>query len=111
MVFKFLISFDGQREMLQDEAITAALHAVAAEQVLPKAKQLADAAGLTHYSDALRVEDGTRPKGRTFSRVIADDESATAVEYGDTDTERRRILGQAANVQLNTRGGSKRTTG
>lgn len=104
MVVKYVPDYDGLKELLADPAIVAALHEVAAQQILPAAKALAQQAKLPEYAASLRVEDGVRPKGRSYSRVIADDPNATAVEYGDNDTERRRILGRAANVQVNTQG-------
>ena len=36
--------------------------------------------------------DGTRPKGRPYSRVAADADQ----EWGTSEIERRRILGRAA---------------
>jgi hypothetical protein len=96
MAFKFIPDYSGVGEIMRDEAVLAALHTTAAE-ILPKAVSLAEAATLPEYAAALRVEDGIRPKGRPFSRVIADDPQATAVEYGDGHVPRRRILGQAAN--------------
>jgi len=103
VVVKYVPDYDGLKEMLADPAIVAALHEVAAQQILPAAKALALAAKMPEYAASLRVEDGVRPKGRTYSRVIADDQSATAVEFGDNATQRRRILGTAANVQVNVR--------
>lgn len=41
-----------------------------------------------------RVESGTRPKGRPYSRVTIDD--GAAQEWGTSRTQRRRILGRAA---------------
>ena len=103
MPFKFIPDPSFFAEINQDEALQAELHKVA-EAILPKAVALATAAGEPVFAASLRVEDGVRPKGRSFSRVIADDPSATAVEFGANDTERRRILGEAAGTQVNTRG-------
>jgi len=103
MPFKFIPDPSFFAEINKNEAVTAELHKVA-EAILPKAVALANAAGETAFAESLRVEDGVRPKGRAFSRVIADDASAAAVEFGSNDTDRRRILGQAAGTQVNTRG-------
>lgn len=89
-----LLAMDGVREALHQEA----------EKRLAVARQLAEADGMSQFASSLRVEDGTRPKGRPYSQVVADDPQGEAVEFGDTDTERRRILGRAGNVQINTQG-------
>ena len=102
MPFKYVHDPSFFAEISKDPELHAALHAVA-EAILPKAVALATAAGETVFAASLRIEDGVRPKGRAFSRVIADDPSATAVEFGANDTERRRILGEAAGTQVNTR--------
>ena len=102
MPFKYVPDPGFFAEINKDPELHAALHAVA-EEILPKAVALATAAGETVFAESLRVEDGIRPKGRAYSRVIADFDGATAVEHGDNNVERRRILGQAANTQVNTR--------
>ena len=95
MAFKYLPDYAGVGELMRSDAVTEALSEVSAK-MLPEARSLAAAANLPEYAAALRVEDGVRPKGRPFSRVIADDPAATAHEYGDGHVPRRRILGQVA---------------
>jgi hypothetical protein len=95
MAFKFVPDHAGIGEIMRSDEVRAGLHATA-EALLPKAEALAKDANLPEYAASLRVEDGTRPKGRPYSRLIADDPAATAHEHGDTHVERRRILGQTA---------------
>jgi len=102
MPFKYVPDPSFFAQINQYQAVQDELHAVA-EKILPKAVALATEAGETAFAASLRVEDGIRPKGRAYSRVIADFDGATAVEHGDNNVERRRILGQAANTQVNTR--------
>jgi hypothetical protein len=81
------------------EMVTAVLQDVA-DEVLKRAKELAAEAGQDDFAASLHMELQTRPKGRTQALVIADSDNAEAVEYGDTNTQRYRILGQAAGVQV-----------
>lgn len=89
--------YSGIREVMQSDKVREALHHHA-EQILPRAKELAKAAKLPEFAVSLKVEDGTRPKGRPYSRVTADHPDGEKIEWGDTNTNRRRILGQAANI-------------
>ena len=41
------------------------------------------------------VEEGTRPKGRPYGRVLCDDVDQ---EYGTADTPKIRLLGRAAGI-------------
>lgn len=71
-----------------------------AKAILEKAQELARAAGYDEYADQLRIETGERPRGRPYIRVIADTDDASDIEFGDTGTERLRILGRAGNVVI-----------
>lgn len=98
MPFVFIPDPDGIRELMQSDEIRAELHDVA-EKILPVAQRLAGAAKQHAFQAALKLQDGTRPKGRPYSRVIADYPDGEKVEFGDTAHARRRILGQAANIK------------
>lgn len=99
MVIKFIPSEKGLGE-ISALATGEPEFQVLAKAILAKAQQLAKDAGLDDYEANLRIEQGVRPKGRGYVRVIADDPTATAVEYGDDDMERLRILGQASGVTI-----------
>jgi hypothetical protein len=101
MVLKYVPSFKGigETSVLASEDVDEAIQK-AAEQILENAKALAEAAGLTAYADSLKIETGTRPKGRGYVRVIADADDAAAREWGDSDNDRLRILGRASNVHI-----------
>lgn len=85
-------------------AVAEPLIQAAAEQVLQRAKEIAESEGLAEYAATLRIVTGVRPKGRGYRQILADDPSGEKYEWGDDDTERRRILGQAAGVTVNVRG-------
>lgn len=71
-----------------------------AEAVRDRAKAIANSAGDSDLADSYRVEEGTRPRGRPYARIITDHERAEGAEYGDEGVDRLRILGRAANVQV-----------
>lgn len=101
MVFKYLPSYGGVGEVSQIAAEASDdVIAEVAQKVLEEAIRLARDAGLDDYASSLRVDTGARPKGRGFRRVIADDDNATAVEHGDSDNDRLRILGRASGVNV-----------
>lgn len=85
----------GIGKVMRSRKVRRALRTVA-DQVEPRAKALARAEVSDDFADAIYVEEDTRPKGRPTARVIADREDAEAIEFGDTNRERRRILGRAA---------------
>ncbi|MDT0381431.1 hypothetical protein RM572_21975 [Streptomyces sp. DSM 42041] len=85
----------GIGEVMRSKQVRGALRKVA-DQVEPRAKSLARTEVSDEFAEAIRVEEDTRPKGRPTARVIADREDAEQVEFGDTNQERRRILGRAA---------------
>lgn len=60
-----------------------------ADRLADRVNQL-DAASPDPDVTAIRT-DGTRPKGRPYSRVAV----PTSAEYGDHNTDKRRLLGQA----------------
>ena len=100
MPAEFVPDYEGIGEVMRSEAVAAELHRVA-ETVLSRARSLASQQGETAFANALRVDDGVRPKGRPYSRVVADDAAAEGVEFGsNTHPIRRRILGQAAEVKI-----------
>lgn len=96
----FVMDDDAFKSILNEPGIREELHRVAEEQVLARATSLAAQAGLTELAASLRVEDGVRPGGRPYSRVIADHDDAERYEHGDSKTQRYRILGRAAGVRI-----------
>lgn len=76
-------------EAMQSKTVRAAL-AARADKIANTAKSIAS-------NEKAKVdierEDGTRPKGRPFSRVYSSDVDG---EWGTAYTEQRRILGRAA---------------
>lgn len=78
-----------------DDAIQAA-----AQKILAEAQRLAEADGMTAYAAELRIDTGARPKGRGYARVVADSADAAKLEWGDSENERLRILGRAANIRI-----------
>lgn len=67
------------------------------EALEAKAQQLASRANSLGSSEGVkmnaRVVEGIRPKGRPFANVESDN---VGQEWGDRNTERRRILGRVA---------------
>lgn len=58
-----------------------------------RADRIAVAARAIDPEADIQRSDGTRPKGRPYSRVTSDDVPG---EWGDSNTARRRTLGRAA---------------
>ncbi|MFF9894973.1 hypothetical protein [Streptomyces longispororuber] len=85
----------GIGEVMRSAPVRRALRQ-AADGIEPRAKTLARAEVSEEFADAIHVEEATRPRGRPTARVVADREDGEAVEWGDTNHERRRILGRAA---------------
>ena len=77
------------RQAMQSSKVRAALRAKA-DKVAAEANILGDAEGVE--MDAT-VSDGVRPKGRPYSRVSSPN---AAQEWGDSRTERKRVLGRVA---------------
>lgn len=78
-------------EAMQSSGTRAGLKKVA-DRVQGRAAALA--ASEAPDSSPPRVVEGTRPKGRPYARVQMDD--GAAQEWGTSKTQRRRILGRAA---------------
>lgn len=100
MVIKYIPSRGGIGEVsviaaAADDAIQHAAH-----KILAEAQRLAEDAGLTEYAAALHIDTGARPKGRGYARVVAATPEAEAHEYGNSQTDRLRILGRAAGIQI-----------
>lgn len=61
----------------------------------------ATARALAQQDDAdtdITIEDGTRPKGRTFSRVVSSNYDDS--EWGTAQRKRTRALGRAAGMRV-----------
>lgn len=84
-------------EILQLDGVRKALHQTA-EKIAPRAKSIARSEGFDEFAASITVEDGTRPKGRPYSYVLADTPEGERREYGDSNTGRRRILRRAGGV-------------
>lgn len=76
-------------EAMQSEGVRDALEKKA-DALAARADQLGASEGVT-MNATVRV--GTRPKGRPFAYVESEN---VAQEFGDRNTERRRILGRVA---------------
>lgn len=85
------LHYDGIREVMQSREVRRALREQA-ERVASRARQI-DA----EFGEGVRVEDGTRPRGRPYSRVVHD--TGAEMEWGTSRTERRRVLGRAADIK------------
>lgn len=83
------ISFDLVRRAMQTQAVREAL-AKKAREIQARAEQIAASEGVELES---KVTELTRPKGRPEARVSSEN---VAQEFGNSFTERRRILGRAA---------------
>ncbi|PZH18761.1 hypothetical protein C1I97_03425 [Streptomyces sp. NTH33] len=81
--------------IMQSEQVRGALKAQA-EEIVPRAKAMARAEIGPEFADSIGISEEVRPRGRPTAKVIADREDAEAHEYGDSNTERRRVLGRAA---------------
>ncbi|GAB2732760.1 hypothetical protein [Streptomyces bullii] len=82
-------------EIMRSEQVRGALRE-RAEEIVPRARALARAEISEDFADSITVSEEIRPRGRPTAAVVADRPDAEAHEYGDTGTERRRILGRAA---------------
>lgn len=86
-------------DVMRSDPVAEALKAKA-DELCKEAIAAYDAAGLSDAAKATIVEVGVRPRGRPFAQVTVDDSGASAYEYGDSHTDRRRILGQVGNVPV-----------
>lgn len=86
---KYVPDFNGIKAVMQSAEVRAALRA-RAESVKSRANSMDPELGAY-------VTDGTRPKGRPYSRVISDDGAER--EFGSSKTARRRTLGRAAGLE------------
>lgn len=85
----FRISRELIEEAMRSKAVRDGL-AAKADKVAAAAKSIASAEA---PKTEITREDGTRPKGRPYSRVLSSDMDG---EWGTAFTEQRRILGRAA---------------
>jgi hypothetical protein len=63
-----------------------------AQSIAGTAQAIADA---EQVDTEITVEDGTRPRGRSYARVTSSNVDA---EHGTAATPRRRVLGRAAGI-------------
>ncbi len=83
------VSYEFVKEAAQSPSVRAALAARAAK-VQRRAESLAKSEDVALDS---KITNGTRPKGRPYSRVESPN---VGQEFGDSITVRRRIMGRAA---------------
>lgn len=77
-------------QAMQSQTVRAAV-AARADRIASRAKKIAQD---EEVDVTITRTDGTRPKGRPFSRVTSDNVDA---EWGTSKTSRSRIMGRAAN--------------
>lgn len=70
-----------------------------AEKIAEEARRIANETGHPDLADVVNVTS-VRPKGRGQIQVTIDSDGAAAAEWGDNETEKARILGRAAGIQL-----------
>lgn len=75
---------------LQSPGVRRKLREVA-DRKLRAAQSIAASEG---HTGPIWREDGTRPKGRPYSRIIV----RASDEFGDSETKRRRLLGRVINL-------------
>lgn len=100
MVLKYIPSFKGIGETSAIAAAADDAIQETARKILEEAKRLAEEAHEDAFAASLHIDTGARPKGRGYARVVADSDDAEAVEWGDSNKDRRRILGQAAGIKI-----------
>ena len=88
------LSYKEIQRIMQSAPVRAALQKQA-QIIAGEANRIAAAEGLDTYQAV--VESGTRPKGRPYSRAIS--YQGAEFEWGTSKTERRRILGRAADLR------------
>jgi hypothetical protein len=86
-------------EIMRSQPVRRALRE-RAEPIAERARALARSDGLDELAEAIRIEDGTRPRGRPYSQVVIDHPDGEIYEFGTTKTEARRLLGRAADVEI-----------
>lgn len=88
MAVKITITPEYIREVMQSDPVREALRK-RRDRIAQRAQVIAD----NEDVDAnVRTEEGTRPRGRPYARVLADAEQ----EFGTSRVARRRVLGRAA---------------
>ena len=89
----------------RDLIVKAMTSQLTREALREKARKLASDADRLGRSEGVelnaRVVEGTRPGGRPFANVESDN---VAQEWGNRDTERRRVLGRIAEQNRSKRG-------
>lgn len=84
------------RDLLRTVAGTPGVRAALRKQAQAVATRADQIAAAEAYEFNGRVEEGTRPRGRPFARVISYDADQ---EFGTWGKKRRRILGRAADIK------------
>ncbi|MFC5992947.1 hypothetical protein ACFQE5_01830 [Pseudonocardia hispaniensis] len=88
MATRFTVHFEGVGEVMRAPGVRAELRA-AAGRVAGRARSIAAAEGV---AASITTSDGTRPRGRPYSRVASDRPDA---EFGSSKSARLRVLGRA----------------
>ncbi|MCF7550973.1 hypothetical protein [Pseudonocardia sp. WMMC193] len=99
MAVRVQLNFDGIRQVMQLPVVREALTA-RARPIAARAAAIASGQGLPEVSSSIDVENGTRPRGRTYSRVVSAPPNSLTRGQSVSSTDRRRILARAADINL-----------
>ncbi len=89
MAARVRISYEFIRDAMQSQGVRDSLRKKA-DELASRVDSLGSSEGVEMETN---VSEGTRPKGRPYARVESENVDQ---EWGDRYTERRRILGRAA---------------
>lgn len=91
MAVRVELYYDGIGDVMRMNQVRAALH-THASGIAGRARGLSEGERVT---SSIATESGTRPKGRSYARVVSD---AVHAEFGSAKTPRRRLLARAAGL-------------
>lgn len=86
-------------EIMQGQEVRGALRAEA-DRIAPVARSIARSEISDEFAESIEVVEEVRPQGRPTAKVLADRADAEAHEHGDSNTQRRRVLGRAAHTRV-----------
>ena len=86
-------------EIMRGEKVRGALKGEA-DRIAPLARSIARSEISEEFAGSIEVVEEIRPQGRPTAKVIADRADAEAHEHGDSNTQRRRVLGRAAHTRV-----------
>jgi hypothetical protein len=97
MAVRVQLNYAGIREVQQLPVVRAALSA-RSRPIAARARSIAAGQGSRAIADSITTEDGTRPKGRSYSRVVSRPTAEVQRDRTATPTARRRVLARAADI-------------